>query len=138
LEAPQRQDSATILPEVRLALKTLDLSPLDAPSSNDAWHHIMSFAAGEEMVSEAVLLLGDLNTLTARNLPARLGQLDARDVLRVLEGIQRSFRRWSWEREPRTRKSATARWDIENEYHVQKVLWAVLAPLFDDLNDEET
>ena len=29
------------------------------------------------------------------------------------------------------------RWDIENEYHLQSLLWAVFAPIFDDLDDEE-
>ena len=29
-------------------------------------------------------------------------------------------------------------WDVQNEYHVQNLLYAVLAPLFPDLNDEET
>jgi REase_DpnII-MboI len=90
------------------------------------------------MVPEAALLLGALDALTERNLPARLGRLDPRDVLRVLEGVPRSFKRWSWETAPRTRRSAVARWEIENEYHVQNLLWAVLAPLFPDLNDEET
>ena len=46
--------------------------------------------------------------------------------------------RRDWEIAPRTRRSAVARWDIENEYHVQNLLWAVLAPLFLDVNDEET
>ncbi len=138
IDAPERQDSATMLPEVRLALGQLDLAVPDSASCRDAWQRIMRFAADEEIVPEAVLLLGALNALTERSLPARLGQLDARDVVRVLEGVQRSFKRWSWEIEPRTRTSAVARWEVENEYHVQNMLWAVLAPVFPDLNDEET
>lgn len=136
--ATGRQDSATMLPEARLALSRLGLGATDDVCCSEAWHRILHFVAGEEMVPEAVLLLGALDALTERNLPARLGRLDPRDVLRVLEGVQRSFKRWSWETDPRTRKSAVARWEIENEYHVQNLLWAVLAPLFPDLNDEET
>jgi hypothetical protein len=53
------------------------------------------------------------------------------------EGVTRSMRRWSWDDVPRTRNSVAARWDIGNEYHVQDMLWAILAPIFPDLDDEE-
>jgi hypothetical protein len=133
-----RQDSAMMIPEARLALSRLGLGAADDACCSAAWHRILHFVAGEEMVLEAALLLGALDALTERNLPARLGRLDPRDVLHVLEGVQRSFKRWSWETAPRTPRSAVARWEIENEYHVQNLLWAILAPLFPDLNDEET
>jgi hypothetical protein len=58
-------------------------------------------------------------------------------TLRAFE-VSRSFRRWTWEQQPRTRKSTVERWNVQNEYHVQNLLWAILAPLFHDLNDEET
>ncbi len=138
LGAQGRQDSAAMLPEARLALRRVGLGPVDDACRTDAWHRISHYATVEKAVPEAALLLEALNELTAHNLPARLGSLDPRDVFHVLEGVQRSFRRWSWESEPRTRRSETARWDISNEYHVQNFLWAVLAPLFPDLTDEET
>ena len=47
------------------------------------------------------------------------------------------MKRWTFETESRTPKSAVARWDVENEYHVQNLLWTVLAPVFPDLEDEE-
>jgi hypothetical protein len=127
-----------MLPEARLALSRLDLGTIDDTCYMEAWRRILHFDAGEQMVPEAVLLLKAFDSLMERTLPTRLGRLDPRDVLHVLEGVGRSFRRWSWETVPRTRRSAAARWEIENEYHVQNVLWAVLAPLFPDLNDEET
>lgn len=138
IDAPGRQDTATMLPEARLAFARLGLSAADDACCSGAWQRVLRFAAGEEVIPEAALLLRALDALTERNLPARLGRLDPRDVLHVLEGVQRSFRRWTWEAVPRTRKSAVARWEVENEYHVQNLLWAVLAPLFPDLNDEET
>ena len=137
IEAPGRQDSSAMLPEARVALSQLGFSTADDGCCSEAWQRILRFVVTEEIVPEAALLLRALDTLTERNLPARLGKLDPRDVLHVLEGVQRSFRRWSWEVGPRTRKSAVARWEVENEYHVQNLLWAVLAPLFKDLNDEE-
>lgn len=137
IDAPGRQDAAAMLPEARLAFAPLGLGAADEACCREAWQRSLRFAGGEG-VPEAALLLRALNLLTERNLPARLGQLDPRDVLRVLEGVQRSFKRWTWEIAPRTRRSAIARWDVENEYHVQNLLWAILAPLFPDLNDEET
>jgi len=138
IDAPGRQDSAVMLPEARVALSQLLLSRPDDRCCSEAWNRILHFAAGEEVVPEAALLLRALNVLTERNLPARMGVLDPLDVLHVLEGVQRSFKRWTWEAAPRTRRSDITQWDVENEYHVQNLLWAVLAPLFPDLNDEET
>jgi hypothetical protein len=59
------------------------------------------------------------------------------NVARMLEGAARSMRRWPWENAPRTLNAVAARWDIENEYHVQDMLWIILAPVFPDLDDEE-
>ena len=120
-----------MLPEARLALARLGLGATDDVCCSEAWHRILHFVATEEVVPEAVLLLRALDALTERNLPARLGRLDPRDVLHVLEGVQRSFRRWTWETAPRTRKSAVGRWEIENEYHVQNycgLCWRPCSP----------
>jgi hypothetical protein len=138
IDAPGRQDAAAMLPEARLVLVGLGLGATDDACCSEAWQRVLRFAASEEVVPEAALLLRALDVLTERNLPARLGRLGPRDVLHVLQGMQRSFKRWSWELAPRTPRSAVARWEVENEYHVQNLLWAVLAPLFPDLNDEET
>jgi hypothetical protein len=49
------------------------------------------------------------------------------------------MRRWTWEDKPRTAgtKSVPVCWHVFNEYHVQNLLWAILAPVFPDLEDEE-
>jgi hypothetical protein len=54
-----------------------------------------------------------------------------------MRNASRGLKRWTYETEPRTPKSAVARWDIENEYHVQNLLWTILAPVFPDVDDEE-
>jgi hypothetical protein len=57
------------------------------------------------------------------------------DLVAILEGTHRSLKRWPYgEKTPR---SMPALWEIANEYNVQDLLWAVLAPLFPDLEDEE-
>ncbi|XSC47616.1 hypothetical protein ACF1BQ_020595 [Bradyrhizobium sp. RDT10] len=72
----------------------------------------------------------------------RLGQIDIasatrNDLVTLLQNVSRGMKRWTFEHEKRTANSAIARWDVENEYHVQNLLWAVLAPVFPDLEDEE-
>lgn len=138
IDAPGRLDASAMLPEARVALAPLGGGLADDACGSEAWHRALHFVGGEEVVPEAALLLRAFDMLTERHMPARLGRLEPRDVLNVLQGVGRSFKRWTWELVPRTPKSAVARWEVENEYHVQNLLWAVLAPLFPDLNDEET
>lgn len=60
------------------------------------------------------------------------------DVVRLLENTQAAMKRWVWEEAGRRRNAAPARWLIDNEYHVQSFLWAVLYPIFgSDLRDEQ-
>jgi hypothetical protein len=60
-------------------------------------------------------------------------------VSELLRHIPFALRRWTWESKPRTsgREARTRRWHINNEYHVQNLLWAILAPIFPDLKDED-
>ncbi len=67
----------------------------------------------------------------------RFGSASREDLVLLLQNVSRSMKRWPFEMAKRTAKSRIARWEIENEYHVQDLLWAVLAPLFPDLDDEE-
>ena len=45
--------------------------------------------------------------------------------------------RWAWEEKGRTRGREARKWHVDNEYHVQNLLYLVLAPIFPDLKDEE-
>ena len=60
------------------------------------------------------------------------------DLCRLLRRVPAAFKNWTWEHKPRTKTSPEARqWHIDNEYHVQNMLWLLLAPIFPDLDDEE-
>jgi hypothetical protein len=126
------------LAEVRIAFA--DLASLSTPEEvfQAAWSRMLQMQVEEGREIEAALLLRAFDLTAAHSLPARSGRLEPLDVLRILEGVHRSFRRWTWEHQPRTRTSTVERWNVQNEYHVQNLLWAILAPLFQDLNDEET
>lgn len=61
------------------------------------------------------------------------------DLISVLEGIPHALKRWTWEQSHRTGRSDTnpVKWQIDNEYHLQNLLWLILAPIFKDLIEEE-
>jgi hypothetical protein len=86
VDAPGRQDAAAMLPEARLVFAPLGFGAADDACCREAWQRTIRFAGSGDVVPEAALLLRALDVLTERNLPARLGQLDPRDVLHVLEG----------------------------------------------------
>jgi len=137
-KAAGRLDQSNILPEIRIALA--NLAGLSTPEEvfREAWSRMLRMRVEKGREVEAALLLRAFDLTAAHSLPARSGRLQPQDVLRILEGVQKSLRRWTWEHQPRTRTSSTEKWNMQNEYHVQNLLWAILAPLFDDLNDEET
>jgi REase_DpnII-MboI len=61
----------------------------------------------------------------------RLGQIHLAgatrsDLVTLLQNVSRGMKRWTFEHEKRTANSTIARWDVENEYPVQNLLWAVV------------
>jgi hypothetical protein len=58
-------------------------------------------------------------------------------LVRLLERVPAGLRKWSWETQPRTTSGTARHWHIDHEYHVQNLLWALLAPIFPDLDDEQ-
>ena len=51
-------------------------------------------------------------------------------------GIPVGLKRWTWEDAGRTRGAEPVKWQVENEYHVQNLLYVLLAPIFNDIADE--
>lgn len=58
------------------------------------------------------------------------------DLLGFLEHIPVGLKRWTWEDAGRTKGADLVRWRVENEYHVQNLLYVLLAPVFIDIADE--
>ncbi len=67
-------------------------------------------------------------------LPARM---TAEDVVTILKRVEFALKRWTWEDKAKTKTGTARQWNMDNEYHVQNLLWMILAPLFPDLTDEE-
>lgn len=55
----------------------------------------------------------------------------------LLRRLPAGLRRWTWDLQKKTPNSTPQKWAVENEYHFQNLLCAVLAPVFPDLRDEE-
>lgn len=58
------------------------------------------------------------------------------DLLGFLEHIPVGLKRWTWEDSRRTKSAEPVKWRVENEYHVQNLLYVLLAPVFNDIADE--
>jgi hypothetical protein len=85
----------------------------------------------------AALLLASLSRAKASFVRSiRVDVMTVEDVLALLRNLMRSLRDWTWEETPRTKNGTPRQWHIDNEYHVQNLLWIVLAPLFSDLENE--
>src|SRR3546814_11929803 len=71
----------------------------------------------------------------AAQIDLRAPSLD--DVGLLLRRLPPGLRRWTWDEQKKTPNSTAQKWAVENEYHFQNLLCAVLAPVLPDLRDEE-
>jgi hypothetical protein len=88
---------------------------------------------------EAGLRLAAIDWGVQRAMDFDIAALTVTDVANVLNRVPTVFQRWTWEHKPRTSKigAEPRRWHIENEYHFQSLLYAVLKPLIPALEEEQ-
>lgn len=127
---------AEALPEVRVAFAAKGFGTSDVGPETATLERLIRGPLPDDPLHAAVLLaaLAWLRRETAIALP---GRATVDDVVTLLRGIPRALQEWTWESVGRTRGAAPRKWHVENEYHVQNLLWTVLAPLFPDLRREE-
>ncbi|WP_129112087.1 hypothetical protein [Burkholderia pseudomallei] len=94
--------------------------------------------AHDEDDERVVLLLSALDFISRLPVSIDFERPTIAHVGRFLERVPSALRRWTWEHAAKTRNSDAVCWDVQNEYHVQNLLYALLAPIFPDLTDEET
>jgi hypothetical protein len=89
--------------------------------------------------SEAALRLAAISKACGSVFDVNISSLTVQNVATVLSRIEPIFSRWVWEEKPRTtRRNGEARkWHVENEYHFQSLLYAVLKPFLPDLREEQ-
>jgi hypothetical protein len=66
-----------------------------------------------------------------------LGSFSLEDVSKLLKRVPAGLRRWTWEEKSRTKNGKPRQWYIDNEYHVQNLLYFLLAAVFPDIREEE-
>jgi hypothetical protein len=88
---------------------------------------------------EAGLRLAAIDWATRRAMDFDIAALTIADVATILHRVATAFQRWTWEDKPRTAKQGAQprRWHIENEYHFQSLLYAILKPLIPALEEEQ-
>jgi hypothetical protein len=103
----------------------------------EAWLATVQSCPLENVSGLDAIRLAAFDIISTRLGQVRLVSPTREDLVALLRNVSRAFKRWPYEEKPRTPRSAIARWDVENEYHVQSLLWAILAPVFSDVDDEE-
>jgi DpnII restriction endonuclease len=103
---------------------------------------IQQVVTGTDLVksgAEAALRASALRWACRLALDVNIGSVAIEDVGQILGRVGTIFSRWVWEDKPRTsRRNAEARrWHIENEYHFQSLLFAVLKPVLPELDEEQ-
>ena len=122
-----------VVEDLRVALAAkLRLMDTQASRAN-AWSLISGLQGESDGMTRAAAQLAALSWMLREASTLQPSSTSVNDVARLLAGVARSMRRWTWESKSRTPRSAIARWVIDNEYHVQDMLWAILAPVFPDL-----
>lgn len=66
-----------------------------------------------------------------------ISSFNLEDVSELLRRVPAGLRRWTWEKSSRTKGGEARQWHIDNEYHVQNLVYFLLAPLFPDIKEEE-
>lgn len=137
LEAPPPSGSSPRPGEGAIAMAQLGLRP--AVNGEDVAHALQATLSGDVAAEprRAVLQLAVLRH--ARDLSQQIGlrSPDVQDLVRLLERVPDGLREWTWESRPRVRGGEARQWHVDSEYHVQNLLWAMLASVFPDICREE-
>lgn len=123
--------------ELAVASAMKGLCSSTSSDADAAWKAALNLGGRSPDLGKIAVLLAVVESQFAHLEQVRIGSATREDLVLLLQNVSRAMKRWPFEGTERTAKSRVARWEIENEYHVQDLLWAVLAPLFPDLDDEE-
>jgi hypothetical protein len=132
-----RGEASVCAPELRVALASRGVATSTDADGNAFLEGLLRGELSDE-VFRAHVLLAALEW-TRRSAPVVLpGRATIQAVAEMLRAVPRALQQWPWEDDAAkpNRKAPAARWHIANEYHVQSLLWALLAPVFPDLKRE--
>ncbi len=131
-----RGEMNTCAPELRVALASRGAAIGADTDGTSLLEGLLSGALPDSAFHAQVQL--QALAWTRRAAPIALpGQATTETLARLLAEAPRALQLWPWEDKPKTKSSRAAMWHVDNEYHVQALLWAMLAPIFPDLRREE-
>lgn len=81
----------------------------------------------------AVLHAAALDTLFSMEAAIDVSHVTVEQLVDLLRRVPAALKRWPWKK-----GKPQQRWDIQDEYLVQSLLWALLRPVVPDLEDEES
>ncbi len=129
--------------EVRVALRSKGIAAGDPTSVIEADERVVLGVIRKQSatgigVPRAAICLAALDWIRRDRPACDLRTVTVPEICGLLRRVPSALKKWTWEDKPRTKTSPAARqWHVDNEYHVQNVLWLLLAPLFPDLIDED-
>jgi REase_DpnII-MboI len=147
--AQRAVDAVPVLPipdvssiaDVRVALRAKGVLSTDAELDNQEQMEtllLMKREAGKSIDPiRAALRISAFDSIQRTAPVLNFSRPTIEDICKTLNRIPAALRRWTWEERGRTRGAQARKWYIENEYHVQSLLYFLLAPVFPDLRDEE-
>jgi hypothetical protein len=140
-ELPLPKDNSVA--DVRTALRARSVAPSESGREETEVDERLTLALLKQEVTEdlplarAALRLSALSWIR-RSAPVIVpDRITIPDVVRLLDRVTAGLRRWAWEKKERTKGGKARKWHIDHEYHVQDLLYFLLAPVFPDLKDEE-
>ncbi len=129
--------------DVRTALRARSIAPAEVdPGQPEADECLTLDLLKHQVTEELPVVLAALRLAAfqwiRRSAPVIVpGHVAISDLLKLLSGVPSGLRRWTWEEKARTKGGEPRKWYVDHEYHVQNILYFLLAPIFLDLKDEE-
>ncbi|MGA2936295.1 MAG: hypothetical protein ABSF52_04255 [Syntrophobacteraceae bacterium] len=129
--------------DVRTALRARSVAPGEAGREEAEADERLTLGLLKQQVTEDLPVVRAALRLAAfswirRSAPVIVpGRITTPDVLQLLDRVPAGLRRWTWEEKALTKGGEARKWHVDHEYHVQNLLYFLLAPVFPDLKDEE-
>jgi hypothetical protein len=124
-------------PDLAVALEAKHIGAAENSDPESAWMLAARLDSHNDGAARDAVRLTVFDQTLSRQAHVAIGGPGRDDLTTLLQNVGRSLKLWQYEDKARTPRSVPGRWEIENEYHVQALLWTVLAPVFGDLEDEE-
>ena len=128
--------STTVASEVRVALASKGIIASISEVETEVLRRLIDGEVPHEAL-HATVLLAALSWIRRASPIVTPGRATVDGVVTLLRSAERALQEWTWEDHARTRNGTARQWHVDNEYHVQNLLWAMLAPVFPDLRREE-